>query len=151
MSPNAKSDMIIRRMRRSDFDDILALDKKIGGGKGSMTRRDMFTLDPEGPNAMCFVAEAKGKAIGFILAGLSYVYIPFTEVVLIHGIAVAPEHQSKGVGSRLINELLSHCQEEGIPTVRALVSERDTDLKKFIENLGFIRSNLINYDKTFEN
>jgi ribosomal protein S18 acetylase RimI-like enzyme len=151
MSPNGKSGMVIRRMRRSDFDDILALDKVIGGGKGSMTRRDMFTLDPEGPSAMCFVAEVEGKVIGFILAALAYVYIPFTEVVLIHGIAVAPAHQGKGVGSRLTNELLSHCQEESIPTVRALVSERDTELKKFVENLGFRRSNLINYDKTFEN
>jgi hypothetical protein len=30
------------------------------------------------------------------------------------------------------------------------VRERDTELKKFIESLGFRRSTIINYDKTFE-
>jgi len=150
MSPKAKVNPVIRRMTRSDIDGVLAVDKKIGGGKSSMTRRDMFTTDPEGPNSMSFVAEIDGEIIGFVLARLTYVYIPFAEVCLIHGIAVSPEYQGKGVGSKLTRELLTHCQDENIPTVRALVGERDPELRKFIENLGFHRSTLINYDKTFE-
>jgi N-acetylglutamate synthase-like GNAT family acetyltransferase len=150
MSPKGKSNVSIRRMRRSDIDDVLALDKKIGGGKGSMTRRDIFTMDPEGPTALSFVAESGDKVVGFVLARLAYVYIPFSEVCLIHGIVVSPEHQGHGIGSGLVHELMSHCEEEGIPTLRALVGERDTELRKFIENLGFSRSTIINYDRTFE-
>jgi len=150
MSPKGKSNMDIRRMRRGDIDDVLALDREIGGGKSSMNRRDMFTIDPDGPATLSFVAEAENKVVGFVLARLAYVYIPFTEVCLIHGIAVSPEYQGKGIGSKLVIELISHCQDEDILTIRSLVRERDDELKKFLGRLGFTRSNIVNYDKTFE-
>jgi ribosomal protein S18 acetylase RimI-like enzyme len=150
MSPKAKSAVNIRRMRRGDIDDVLALDKKLGKGKSSMTRRDMFTIDPDGPAALSFVAETGGKLIGFVLARLAYVYIPFTEVCIINGIAVAPEYQGQGIGSKMVKELISQCQDEDISTIRSLVREHDAELKKFIGRLGFIRSNIVNYDRTFE-
>ena len=68
-----------------------------------------------------------------------------------HGIVVDPDYQRHHIGSRLVNELLNQCQLEDIYTVRALVNERDSDIKRFIEGLGFQRSRIINYDKTFEN
>lgn len=150
MATKKKVAVSMRRMKQSDIDDVLALDKKIGRGKSSITYRDMVTTNPGGPNDLSFVAEADGKVVGFILARLAYVYIPFQEICLIQGMVVSPALQGQGIGTKLANELLSHCQEEGIPTVRALVGKRDAELRKFIEFLGFHRSTTENYDKTFE-
>ena len=150
MSATERIKVNIRRMERGDIDAVLALDKEIGRGKSSITYRDMIANDPGGPLDLSFVAEADSRVVGCILARLAYVYIPFTELCLIHGIVVAPDYQRHGIGSRLVNELLSHCQDEEINTVRALVGERDTELRQFIEHLGFRRSTIVNYDKTLE-
>jgi N-acetylglutamate synthase-like GNAT family acetyltransferase len=141
----------IRRMSRDDIDSIINLTRKFAGGSSSITYRDMAATDPGGPLDLSFVALVGGWLAGFIIARLAYVYIPFTEICLMHGIVVDPDYQRHHIGSRLVNELLNQCQLEDIYTVRALVNERDSDIKRFIEGLGFQRSRIINYDKTFEN
>lgn len=150
MSAMERETVNIRRMVRSDIDAVLALDKEIGGGQSRISYRDLVATDPGGPLDLSFVAEAQGQVVGFILARLAYLYIPFTEVCVIHGIVVDPEYQRHGIGSKLVNELLSHCHVEEINTIRALVNEHDTELRRFTERLGFHRSTILNYDKTFD-
>jgi ribosomal protein S18 acetylase RimI-like enzyme len=150
MPGTKKENITIRRMTRDDIDAVLLLDRKIGGGKSSMTYRDMIVTDPGGPLDLSFVAQTGDKIIGFLLAKLVYVYIPLSEVCLIHGTVVDPKYQGSHIGSKLFNHLFDHCQLEDIYTVRALVSDNDTDLRRFVEHLGFHRSKIINYDKTFE-
>jgi ribosomal protein S18 acetylase RimI-like enzyme len=146
-----KDKIVVRHLARSDIDTILELDKKIGKGRSSITYRDLISMDPGGLLDFSFIAELDGKAVGFMLARIQYVYIPFTEVCLIHGVGVDPDYHGHHIGSRLINELLGHCQAEDINTVRALVDQNNNNLRSFIESLGFQRSKIINYDKTFEN
>ena len=150
MSATEEAAINIRRMLRKDIDDVLALDKEVGKGQSSVSYRDMVATDPAGPFDMSFVAEVGGRIAGFILARLAYLYIPFTEVCVIHSIVVAPEYQRHHIGSRLVNELVSHCHVEEINTIRALVSKHDAELRSFVERLGFRSSTIINYDKTFE-
>jgi GNAT superfamily N-acetyltransferase len=137
-------------MVQSDIHAVLALNRRIGGAQSPITYKDLVATDPGGQMDLSFVSEAEGRVIGFILARLAYVGIPFTEVCIIHGIVVEPDYQGRGIGSRLVNELLSHCHAEGINKVRALIDEGNTELRRFAESLGFRRSNIINYDKTFE-
>jgi ribosomal protein S18 acetylase RimI-like enzyme len=146
-----KGNIVIRHLMRSDIDTILEMDKKIGKGRSSITYRDLISMDPGGLLDFSFIAEYNGKAVGFLLARIQYVYIPFTEVCLIHGVGVDPEYQKHHIGSRLVNGLLSHCQAEDIHTVRALVDQNNDTLRRFIESLGFQRSEILNYDKNFEN
>jgi predicted N-acetyltransferase YhbS len=145
-----KDTIKIRRMTRGDIDDIVGLDRKIGKGQSRVTYRDLVSTDPEGPLDLSFICETEGKIIGFILARLAYLGIPFTEVCIIHGILVDPDYQRSGAGSRLVNALLSHCHTEGIYTVRALIAEYDNELRNFAIQLGFRPSTIINYDKTLD-
>lgn len=150
MEETERVDIGLRRMERSDIDAILALNRRVGGGRSYITYRDLVATDVGGPLDLSFVAEAHNHVVGFILARLAYLYIPFTEVCIIQGIMVDPDYQRHGIGGRLVEELTTHCQLEDISTVRALINERDTDLKMFFENMGFRRSVIINYDKTLE-
>lgn len=140
----------IRRMARSDIDAVLAIDRKIEGGRGLITYRDMVAVDPGGALDLSFVSEVDRKVVGFILARLSYTGVPFIEVALIHALAVDPDYQKRGIAGRLVSALLSHCQAEGISRVRATVAERNTELRRFFERLGFHRSGLVNYTRAFE-
>lgn len=139
----------IRPMTRNDIHDILALDRKLGKADAPLSYKDMVTTDPGGPLDMSFVAEVAGSIVGFAIARLAYVMIPFAELCIIHSILVDPDYQNRGIGVRLLGKLVEHCQEEGINTIRALIEEHNDELTRFFERLGFNRSTVINYDKTF--
>ena len=138
----------IRRMTPKDLDEVLVLISKMTKGKSRITYRDLIANEPGGPLDLSFVAEAKGQMVGFILARLEFVYIPLLEVCLIYSVGVDPEYQARHIGAALVNELIKYCHLQDIPTVRALVAEDDEPLRRFVEYLGFRRSNIINYDKT---
>jgi ribosomal protein S18 acetylase RimI-like enzyme len=138
----------VRRMTPSDLDAILVLISKITKGKSRITYRDLVANYPGGPLDLSFVAEVKGQIVGVILARLEFVYMPVVEVCLIQAVGVDPEYQGRRIGSTLFHKLIDHCQLEDIDTIRALVAQDDEPLRRFIEYLGFRRSNIINYDKT---
>lgn len=140
----------IRRMVHGDIDSVLEFCGKLKSHPDTLSASDMVAINPGGPLDISFIAEAQGAVIGFVLARLSYSYLPSKEVCLINGMIVDPDYRRQYIGSRLINELLSHCQIEEIPTVRGLVGERNDELKRVVESLGFQRSKIINYDRTFE-
>ena len=150
MSANEKSIVNIRRMNQNDIDAVLALDRKISEERSLLNEQDIVASKFGGSLDLNFVAEIDGKVVGFIMSRLAYLMIPFTEVCIIQGLVTDPAYQGNGIGSRLVASLLDHCQTEGINTIRALVPERDKKLQHFIEVQGFQRSNIINYDKTFD-
>ena len=139
-----------RRMKREDIDAVLALSKKVGGPRSFLCSRDLTCMNPGEGLDMSFVAEDKGHVIGFLKARLEYMYVPVTEVCLIHALVLDPDYRKRGIGSTLVNELIDNCIVNKINTIRALVDEYDVDLSTFVDNLGFHRSNIINYDKTIE-
>jgi len=150
MSAIGRDAMNIRRMTRSDIDAILALVNKTTNAKTHVTYKELAAYDPGGPLDLSLVAEAKGQIIGFVMARLEYVYIPFVEVCLIHAIVVDPEYHRRHIGSALVSELSSRCHLQDINTIRALVRQDDNELRSFIEHLGFHPSSMVNWDKTFE-
>jgi len=150
MSTMEKGTINIRRMGRGDIDAVLAIDRKISGGRGLITYRDMVDADPGGALDLSFVSEVEGQVVGFILARLTYVGVPFIELAVIQAVVVDPDYQRRGIASRLVNALLGHCHAEGINTIRAVLDERNTELRRFFERQGFRRSELINYTRTFE-
>jgi ribosomal protein S18 acetylase RimI-like enzyme len=138
----------VRRMTSSDLDGVIVLINKITKGERSITYRDLVANYPGGPLDLSFVAEVNGQMVGFILARLEFVYIPFVEVCLIDAIGVDPEYQGRQIGSTLVQKLIDRCRLEDVDTIRALVTEDDEPLRRFVEYLGFRRSNTINFDKT---
>ncbi|MDH5695992.1 MAG: GNAT family N-acetyltransferase [Dehalococcoidia bacterium] len=150
MSLREQGTVNIRRMLRRDIDAVLALGKKISGGRDLLSYRDMASSDVGGPFDLSFVYEVDDKMVGFVLARLAYLMIPFTEVCIIHGMVVDPDYQRRGIGNKLLNVVLDYCHAEGINTIRTLVEEGNNELRRFVERLGFRRSHITNYDKTFE-
>ena len=140
----------IRPMTRSDIHAVLALDRKISKGRGALSYSDMVTTDPGGPLDVSFVAEISGNIVGFVIARLVFVMIPFTKVCMLHSSLVDPDYQNRGIGIRLLGKLVDYCQGEGINTIRALVEEHNDDLIRFVERQGFRRSTIVNYDKAIE-
>ena len=150
MNTGEKEKVLIRPMTRDDIHAVLALDRKIGEGRSSLSYTDMDSLNPGGPADLSFVAEIEGKVVGFVMTRLTYLMIPFTEVCIIQGMLIDPAYQGRGTGSRLMERLFENCRSRKINTIRALVPEFNKELREFVEFHKFYRSNIVNYDKTFE-
>ena len=162
MSAMEKGTVNIRRMARSDIDAVVAIynkirEEKIPGIKrsrlsyrGPLTHEEVASTNPGGPLDLSFVAEVNGQVVGFIWSRLSYVGIPVDEVGVIHMLIVDPDYGRRGIANRLVNALSEHCHTKGINTVRAVVDERHWELQNYFQSLGFRRSELVIYTKTFE-
>ena len=140
----------MRHMLRSDIDAVISLEQKMGGGVSSISRRDLIIADVGGPLDFSFVYEGDGKIVGFVLARLEYLGIPFVKICCINDIAVEREYQRRGIGSQLLKRVFDLCYTEGISKARAFVDEENMELKRFVEELGFELSNIMNYDIDFE-
>jgi ribosomal protein S18 acetylase RimI-like enzyme len=150
----SKGEVTIRPMERGDIDAIISIynkirEEKIPGVKRSrlsyrksMTYEEVALTNPGGPLDLSLVAEADGKAVGFIWSGLAYVGIPVDEVGLIYMLIVDPEYQKKGIAGRLVNALIKRCRDRGVNTVRAVLDEREWELQNYFQKLGFKRSEL---------
>ena len=141
----------IRSMERSDIHEVLALDRIISGsGRDVMSFKDLASANPGTPPDVSFVAEVDGKIVGFSINRSWFLMVPLTEVCIINSILIHPDYQGRGIGRKLIQALLYHCQMEDISTVRMLIPEGNKELQDLFEREGFKRSPVANFDKTFE-
>lgn len=66
------------------------------------------------------------------------------ERLYIMTLAVVPTYRSKGVGTRLIQSILHHCQSVGIPEVALHVQISNEDAIRFyVDRFGFRKGNLL--------
>jgi len=149
-----KSEVTIRPMGQGDIESIIAIynkvrDEKIPGVKRSrlsyreaMTYEEVAITNPGGPLDLSLVAEADGKAVGFVWSRLAYVGIPIDQVGLIYVLAVDPDYQKRGIAGSLLNALIKRCHDRGVNTVRAILDERHWELQNYFQKLGFKRSEL---------
>lgn len=150
MSASAREETHIRRMLRTDIEAVISLEHEAGNGISSISRRDLVIMDPGGPLDFSYVCEADGKIVGFVLARLEYLGIPFVPICCINGIALEREYRRQGIGRQLLDSVLDLCYSEGISKARAFVDKDNVDLKNFIEESGFKPGNILNYDIDFE-
>jgi ribosomal protein S18 acetylase RimI-like enzyme len=151
MSNSKEAKVNIRRMARDDIHEVLALNRIIqGSSRDVISYEDLSSANPGTPPDLSFVAEAEGRIVGFAINRSMYLMVPLTEVCIIHAIFVHPDYQERGIGRKLIQALLYHCQTEGIGTVRALIPKDNKVVQDLFERQGFQRSSIFNFDKTIE-
>jgi len=159
MATGNKGEIKIRPMERGDIDAVITIysktrEEKIPGVKRSrlsyrsaLTYAEVALTDPGGPLDLSFVAEANGKAVGFIWSRLAYVGIPIDEVGIIYMLVIDPDYQKKGIAGKLVDALRKRCRDRGVGTVRAVVDERHWELQNYFQKLGFKRSELFIYTR----
>ena len=135
----------VRRMTPEDVDSIFNLDRKLSGGSNLFTPEDMAAIEPGGPSDFSFVYEKDGKMLGFVLARLIYVGVPFSKVVNIQAVVTDSDYRHLGIASRLIEAIHEYSHSRGINIIRAVVHETDTQLQSFFEKRGFQPSAFVNY------
>ena len=150
MSSGDKGIVKIQPMKRKDVFPVLAMLNKTGW-RGTLTQRDFHDYGLGGRRpSLSFVAEVDGQVVGLLLGRLAFLGVPLTEMGVIETIAVDPDYQRRYIGSKLVNAVLDRCFAEGIGTVRVYVTQRDWELKTFVENMSFRPSGSILYTRNIE-
>jgi len=109
---------------------------------------EYFTSDSE----YCFVAEAEGKIVGFVLGNtIEKEGTAWKKYGYLSWIGVTPEFQQLNLGQRLYNRLEDLFEEEG---VRMVIADTEADNEKaiaFMETVGFtVRTETVWLTKTLK-
>jgi len=151
MSNVKEAEVNIRRMTRDDIHEVLVLDRIVRSDEREVIKyEDVASVNPGTPPDLSFVAEIGDRMVGFSINRSMYLMVPLTEVCIIHAILVHPDYRRHGIGRKLIQAIVNHCQTEGIKTVRILIPRGNKELRDLFERQGFQRSRIVNFDKTFE-
>ena len=109
-------------------------------------RRDMNSselwnealYDIAGPNKWTFIAEYKAKPIGHISGGtITRPDEAPATIGVISTMWVEPKHRNRGVGTRLVHDLLYRLTQEGARDITLRTANGNTEAQRFWAGLGF--------------
>jgi len=93
----------------------------------------LYNRDKEG----FLVAEENNKAVGFAAGDANWINLEGEKVLEIHEIFVLPEFRKKGVGSKLLNEILSYGIKKGRRLAELWVGKTNYKAIDFYKRFGF--------------
>ena len=140
MAKIAKEDVVIRIIRKEDYDSIVGIDAKITGRRRmNYFRRKMFmALDDKQQLVTSLVAEVDKEVVGFVMGNVSIGEFGIPETTAtIDTLGVDPDYQHQGIAQVLLEEFITTVKKAGGERVTTQVGWDDIDLLKFFNNQGF--------------
>lgn len=157
--------MIFRKAEKEDFDKIRSLywtlidqeqddpsfphwkkgihpsDEMI---QNSIEREELYVLVDGGEIAACVIADNE-KFDGYSEAPWQ---IDSEEVIVLHVLAVHPDHRGKGLARKLIENVIEQERKAGKKALRLDVIENNTTAEKLYQKLGFqyVQTKTLYYD-----
>ena len=126
--------MLIRPATPDDVPSIRALERQAETAAHWAEREYDALFAAEAPPRVTLVATSEteaGRVIGFVIARCA------TAEWEIENVVVAPEKRNRGVGIKIIRELLLLAQSEGATSVLLEVRESNLAARRLYEKLGF--------------
>jgi len=141
MEPSAAevNAVVVRNLRPSDLDAVVAVDARLTG-----RRRDEFyrhklqqALHDSGIQ-ISLAAEADGSLVGFLLARVYYGEFGKTEkVAVLDAIGVHPDFGQRGAGRDLLAQLCTNLRGLGLRRLQTEVGWEHLELLSFFHHQGF--------------
>ena len=111
--------MIIRTEKENDRDAVYAINESAFETPSEANLVD--TLREQAQPVVSLVAERNGKVVGHIIfSPVSLTGYSNLKIMGLAPMAVAPEHQRKGIGSSLVRSGLEQCKQQGFTAVVVL-------------------------------
>ena len=154
------ADVRVREMPQADLAEVTAIDEALFGPQRFPTWPFSFDVyRREYRPDIAFVAEVGGKLAGSIVGCMvleehnrSVLNLrhterrPFSQVGWIDMIGVRPNSQHSGVGRELVEAFCRRCKSMNV-AVRAVASEHDARLRRFLEAGGFKARDFLTYER----
>ncbi len=139
---NTNESIIIRKMKESDIDPIIKMDKRISG----VFRPEMWKAEIEHylkNNSIGIVAEIQEQVVGFMIGTMHPWLFGIENGGWIEVLGVHPDHTAKGVGKKLGTKLFNEFKAHNINVVYTCVEWTSSDLLEFFRTLEMTKSDFI--------
>jgi ribosomal-protein-alanine N-acetyltransferase len=120
--------MAIRPMTEADLDQVMEIERAIFANPW---RRSFFLSDINRPQGLSIVAEDEGVILGYAVAW-------GTEETHLANLAVSEYERGKGVGSKLLDEVLAFARRSKASSMYLEVRVSNTIARKFYSERGFV-------------
>jgi len=109
----------VREETPADHDAVRALISAAFGDEHVAVLADALRAAPTPLAAQAFVAERGGRVVGHVMLSASRLDAPrrLVDVLVLSPLAVLPEHQGLGIGTRLVRRAVAAADERGVPLV----------------------------------
>jgi len=136
----------VRPMEGRDIVAVYEIQRTLVGEERALIDTDLIAENMDGTLDLSFVAEIGSEVVGFIIARHTYIGEPIVQAGLIQGLGIHPLYQRRGLATSLVNALVETCRSKGIKTLRAMLSEQDSQTEGFFKKMQFHRAKLVIYD-----
>jgi len=143
-------DVLIRRLREEDADDIIKIETAISSVPDNIDLKRIIEEQVGRKGDASYVAEHQGKVIGYMISYVASGNFGLDKSAWISVLGVSPRYMGRGIGKKLAETIFDHYSQQGITNVYTSVRWDSTDLLSFFKTLGFDRSNFINLRKVLE-
>ncbi|MCK4764148.1 MAG: GNAT family N-acetyltransferase [Candidatus Aminicenantes bacterium] len=138
---NNNKQIVIRPFAEKDYQGVIALWQLTGipckpEGRDS---KEKILKEITNPGTLLLIAEQEGRVIGVVLATHDY------RKGWINRLAVQPEHQARGLASRLLVEAENHLYDCGMEIITCLIEEYNRHSMDFFQHKGYVEHRDIIY------
>jgi ribosomal protein S18 acetylase RimI-like enzyme len=137
-------------MKKTDAEAIGKIDAAITKAPSLLDFKQIVSEEIKRAVDMSYVAEIKGKVVGFMISYMTYGNFGADRCAWIAMFGVDPKWMGQGIGKRLAEEIFKVYKEKGVTEVFTSVRWDATDILSFFKTLDFERSNFINLWKKVE-
>jgi ribosomal protein S18 acetylase RimI-like enzyme len=137
------SSAVIREARAGDMERVAAIDSAITGTPKPTYWPQTFRRYATRAQRYFLVAEVKGEVCGFILGEERAWEFGSPPCGWIFAIGVDPENREGGIGSRLYEEIARRMRDNGMTTLRTMLSREDALNMAFFRSQGMMGGSFI--------
>lgn len=139
--------LLIRRLKKEDSKDIARIYTSIVKRYEEIDFDRIIREQVRNTGMANFVAELKGKVVGFIISYTLSGGFGIDKSAWIAMVGVDTKSMGKGIGKAMAEEVFQFYKEQGIHNIYTSVRWDSTDLLSFFKTLRFDRSDFINLRK----
>lgn len=130
----------IQQLQESDRDQVIALDKNLGGSpRPEFFNKRLQAMSRSPDTYISFVASVNGQVCGFLCAHLlKGEFGTHQPVAVIDALGVQPGEQGSGVGMMLMTALKDEARKRGCGTLQTQANWHQQELLAYFSTAGFV-------------
>ncbi len=135
-----RDEVMVRNLRPSDFDAVVAIDaRNIGRRRVEYFKAKLRQALTDTGIVVSLAAEVEGVFAGYLLARVYYgEFGEMEQAAVIDSIGVHPDFQRRGVGAALIDQLRTNLEGLGIRSLQTQVNWSVPSMLTFFHSQGFV-------------